>query len=152
MQAQTGSSPPAVGPLRRPLRILVVDDDPGIRALCAAVLSAGGFEVLEAENGKEGLTHALSLAPDLVLLDISMPILDGFGLATALRTDERTRDVPIVFISGEAEPEIESQAYDLGALAFFAKPFEPSVLAEFVNRVLQPFRPVGAASRRDPTG
>ena len=143
MQNQPGSSPPAAMPLSRPLRILVVDDDPGIRALCAAVLTADGFQVTEAENGREGFAHALSLAPDLVLLDVSMPILDGFGLAVALRQDERTRDLPIVFISGEAEPEIESRAYEVGALAFFAKPFEPSVLSEFVNRVLEPFRPAG---------
>jgi CheY-like chemotaxis protein len=143
MQDQPGLSPPAAQPLSRPFRILVVDDDPGIRALCAAVLTADGFQVAEAENGKEGLAHALSLAPDLVLLDVSMPILDGFGLAVALRQDERTRDLPIVFISGDAEPEIESRAYDVGALAFFAKPFEPSVLSEFVNRVLEPFRPAG---------
>jgi PleD family two-component response regulator len=143
MQHQPGFSPPAAQPLSRPLRILVVDDDPGIRALCAAVLTADGFEVTEAENGKEGFAHALSLAPDLVLLDVSMPILDGFGLAVALRQDERTRDLPIVFISGEAEPEIESRAYEVGAIAFFARPFEPSVLSEFVNRVLEPFRPAG---------
>ena len=143
MENQPGISPPAAEPLSRPLRILVVDDDPGIRALCAAVLTADGFQVTEAENGREGFAHALSLAPDLVLLDVSMPILDGFGLAVALRQDERTRDLPIVFISGEAEPEIESRAYEVGALAFFAKPFEPSVLSEFVNRVLEPFRPAG---------
>ena len=152
MQNQAGSASPAAKPLSRPLRILVVDDDPGIRALCAAVLTADGFEVTEAENGKEGFAHALSLAPDLVLLDVSMPILDGFGLAVALRQDERTRELPIVFISGDAEPEIETRAYDVGALAFFAKPFEPSVLTEFVNRVLEPFRTVRAASRRDVTG
>jgi CheY-like chemotaxis protein len=141
MKGQPGLSPPAVVPLPRPFRILVVDDDPGVRALCAAILSADGFEVLEAENGQEGLARALSLTPDLILLDVSMPILDGFGLAVALRTDERTRELPLVFISGDAEPEIESRAYGVGALAFFAKPFEPSILVEFVSRVLQPFRP-----------
>ena len=143
MQGQPDSAQgEAEGTARRP-RILVVDDDPGIRALCVAVLGADGYDVAEAADGQEGLVLAVADPPDLVLLDISMPVLDGFGLATALRSNERTRELPIVFISGEAQPEVEGHAYDIGALGFFPKPFEPTVLSAFVRRVLEPFRPAG---------
>ena len=145
MHNQADSVQSEAGSSRRP-RILVVDDDPGIRALCSVVLGADGYDVAEAADGQEGLVQALSDPPDLVLLDISMPVLDGFGLAAALRRDERTRELPIVFISGEEQPDVEGHAYDVGALGFFAKPFEPSVLSAFVHRVLEPFRP--AASRQ----
>jgi PleD family two-component response regulator len=138
IQSQPPSSSPTQTP---PRRILVVDDDSAMRALCAFVLRAEGYEVAEAADGQEALAQAVSDPPDLVILDISMPVLDGFGLAAALRRDERTRELPLVFISGEAHPDVEGHAYDAGALGFFAKPFEPSVLSAFVRRVLEPFRP-----------
>ena len=125
----------------RPARILVVDDDPGIRALCTAVLGSEGYEVTEAADGRDGFEHVVSDDPDLVLLDIKMPVLDGFELASALRTDPRTRDVPFVFVSGEPEPEVEGHAFSVGALGFFAKPFEPAALAELVRRLLEQIAP-----------
>lgn len=126
-------------PLESPeprLRILVVDDDPGMRALCGEVLRAEGFDVLEAADGREGLARAFSEHPDLVLCDISMPILDGFGLAVALRHNVRTRRVPLVFLTAETETYVERHAYDAGALGFFTKPFDPSALISFIRRAL----------------
>ena len=120
----------------RRLRILVVDDDPGMRALCGAVLMAEGFDVLEAADGREGLARAFSEHPDLVLCDIAMPILDGFGLAVALRHNAQTRRLPLVFLTAESEPYVERHAYDAGALGFFTKPFEPSTLISFIKRAL----------------
>lgn len=120
----------------RRLRILVVDDDPGMRALCGAVLTAEGFDVLEAADGREGLARAFADNPDLVLCDIAMPILDGFGLAVALRHNAQTRRLPLVFLTGETEPFVERHAYDAGALGFFTKPFEPSMLISFIRRTL----------------
>ena len=81
--------------------MLIVDDDPGIRTLCAASLSRAGVEVLEAENGGRGLERALEDRPDLVLLDVNMPVLDGFALAERLREDERTQHLPFIFLTGE---------------------------------------------------
>ena len=123
--------------LRR-LRILVVDDDPGMRALCGAVLQAEGFDVLEAADGREGLARAFSDHPDLVLCDVAMPILDGFGLAVALRHNAQTSRLPLVFLTGEAEPFVEHHAYDAGALGFFTKPFEPDTLISFIKCALGP--------------
>ena len=129
------SAPSAL--VRSPARILVVDDDPGIRALCAAVLGDEGHEVIEAADGREGFERAVADNPDLLLLDIKMPVLDGFELAVALRRDARTRHLPFVFVTGEPEPDVQGHAFSVGALGYFAKPFEPSALAELVRRLLE---------------
>jgi CheY-like chemotaxis protein len=126
---------------RQRARILVVDDDPGIRALCSAVLGDEGHEVLEAADGREGFERAVADDPDLLLLDIKMPVLDGFELAVALRRDSRTRHLPFVFVTGEPEPDVQGHAFSVGALGFFAKPFEPSALAELVRRLLEQLNP-----------
>jgi CheY-like chemotaxis protein len=126
---------------RQPARILVVDDDPGIRALCSAVLGDEGHEVLEAADGREGFERAVTDDPDLLLLDIKMPVLDGFELAVALRRDARTRHLPFVFVTGEPEPDVQGHAFSVGALGFFAKPFEPSALVELVRRLLEQLNP-----------
>ncbi|MBA2461326.1 MAG: response regulator [Actinobacteria bacterium] len=120
----------------RPFRVLIVDDDPAVRMLCAANLTRDGFEVIEAEDGQRGLERALAERPDLVLLDISMPVLDGFGLAAELRRDERTKELPVVFLSGETEPASRARAESLGALGFLSKPFDPVAVSALVARVL----------------
>jgi len=125
------------------LKILVVDDDPGIRALCVAVLEAEGFEVLEAGDGGEGLARAILHRPDLVVCDVTMPILDGFGFAVALRHIDQTKDLPLVFLTGESEATVEEHRSETGALGFFAKPFEPNALISFIASVLTPLEPLG---------
>jgi CheY-like chemotaxis protein len=122
-------------PGQRP-RVLIVDDDRSIRLLCATYLRREGYDVIEAGDGQEGLERAFSEAPDVVLLDISMPILDGFGFAAALCGDERTERLPFVFLSGETDPHIEARAYEAGAHGYFAKPFDPSAVGTFVRGVL----------------
>jgi len=122
--------------LPRRFRVLVVDDDPGVRMLCAATLSHAGVEVVEAEHGGHGLERALADRPDLVLLDVNMPVLDGFALAARLREDHRTRDVPFVFLTGELEPESQAKAYALGAAGFVSKPFDPRAVAALVISLL----------------
>lgn len=128
--------PEAGDVVRRPFRVLVVDDDPGVRMLCAVSLAEAGVEVLEAENGLRGLERARDERPDLVLLDVSMPILDGFGLAGRLRDDERTSDLPIVFLTGAVEPESRAKAYALGAAGFLTKPFDPGAVAALIVGML----------------
>jgi CheY-like chemotaxis protein len=127
-------------PPRRP-HVLVVDDDPGIRALCVAALESEGYDVSEAGDGREGLARAVAERPDLVVCDVTMPVLDGFGFAVALRQHEATRLVPVVFLTGESEPAVEQHAFDTGALGFFSKPFEPHALSTFVRSVLAHLEP-----------
>ena len=127
-------SEPAATP--RSPRVLVVDDDPAIRLVCATNLRLDGYDVIEASNGQDALDLALSELPDVVLLDLSLPVLDGFAVAGALRTDDRTRELPIVVLSGESGPEIARRVYEIGAAGFFAKPFEPGAVAAFVRVVV----------------
>ena len=135
MQVREASPTANVRRLRRP-RVLVVDDDPDVRLLCATNLTLDGFDVIEAGNGQEGLERVGEDAPDLVLLDISMPVLDGFELATAVRRNHRTSHVPLVFLTGEATPDAEERAFAIGAAGYFTKPFDPAAVSRFIADVL----------------
>jgi two-component system chemotaxis response regulator CheY len=117
-------------------RVLIVDDDPAIRLLCTINLEREGLVVLEAGDGATALARARSEKPDLVLTDVSMPDLDGFGLAEALRRDRRTRRIPLVFLSGDTNVANEARAEKLGALAYLTKPFDPLVLASRIGEAL----------------
>ena len=117
-------------------RVLIVDDDPAVRLICAVNLTAEGLRVLEAEDGVDGLEQAWGRRPDLVLTDVTMPGLDGFELAERLRLDERTRRIPVIFLSGEVGQANAERARTLGALAYVTKPFDPRALASFVAHQL----------------
>ncbi|MGZ4353116.1 MAG: response regulator [Gaiellaceae bacterium] len=123
-------------PKRAATRVLVVDDDPAIRMLCSVNLQLEGLVVLEATDGRHGLEQARSHRPDLVLTDVMMPGLDGFQFAEALRGDERTRRVPLIFLSGETDAAHEIRARELGALGYLTKPFDPAALASMIAGVL----------------
>jgi CheY-like chemotaxis protein len=125
-----------VTPASRPC-VLVVDDDPAIRLLCSVNLEVAGLAVREAADGRQALARARSERPDLVLTDVRMPGLDGFQLAEALREDERTRAIPLIFISAEDAPANRTRARALGALAYLTKPFDPWTLASIVADALR---------------
>jgi CheY-like chemotaxis protein len=119
-------------------RVLVVDDDSNSRTLCSVNLLLEGLEVLEAEDGRRGLVRARLESPDLVVTDIAMPGLNGFELAEALRRDEGTAQIPLIFLSGELDADHEARARSLGALAFVTKPFDPFAFAKLVVAALTP--------------
>jgi CheY-like chemotaxis protein len=121
---------------RRKPRVLVVDDSAAIRTLCSASLQRAGLEVLEAEDGLRGLERALADEPDLVVLDVKMPGLDGFELAARLRREEQTRATPLVFLTGESTQANWARARALGVLAHLTKPFDPAALVSLVAGVL----------------
>jgi CheY-like chemotaxis protein len=117
-------------------RVLVVDDDFNSRALCSINLLLEGLEVLEAEDGHRGLAQALLEQPDLVVTDVAMPGLNGFELAEALRLDDSTAQIPLIFLSGEHDAANEARAHSLGALAYVTKPFDPPEFAKLVSGAL----------------
>src|SRR6476661_4721117 len=121
-----------------PACVLIIDDDDATRELCSINLQREGLRVLEAANGQIGLSRARFERPDLVLTDVRMPGLDGFQLAEALRRHERTRTIPLVFLSGEIDDGNEARAIGLGALAYVTKPFDPAALAALVVKALAP--------------
>lgn len=125
-------------PSLRKLRVLVADDDPGIRMLCSSMLENEGFDVVLAANGEQALALGLqSPPPDLVLLDVTMPVHDGWEVAARLSSDDRTRNVPIVMMTGRASQENLDRADRAGAVHFISKPFEPAELITTVNEVLE---------------
>lgn len=121
-------------------RVLIVDDDASVRLVCAVNLEAEGLHVLEAADGLDALEQARRERPDLILTDVSMPRLGGFRLAESLGVDERTRGIPVIFLSGEVGPSNAQRARALGAVAYWTKPFDPRALAAFVANELVPAR------------
>ena len=124
-----------------PMKVLVVDDEAPIRLLCRVNLEAEGIDVLEAADGASGLDVARSELPDAVLLDVMMPGFDGWTVAERLLDDERTRGIPIVFLTARADVRDRARGLDLGGLGYITKPFNPVELASVVREV------VGAVER-----
>ena len=115
------------------LKVLVIDDEAPIRLLCRVNLEAEGMEVLEAPNGTSGLEQARAAIPDVILLDVMMPGLDGWGVAEQLLDDERTEGIPIVFLTARAELRDRARGIDLGGVDYVTKPFNPVELAPLVR-------------------
>jgi CheY-like chemotaxis protein len=116
--------------------VLVVDDERSIRLLCRVNLAASGMDVLEATNGREGLELARKERPDLVLLDVMMPDVDGWTVARELAADEQTRDIPIVFLTARADPADRRLGQQLGGVGYVVKPFDPVTIGDLVDDVL----------------
>jgi DNA-binding response OmpR family regulator len=117
-------------------RVLVIDDEAPIRLLCRVNLEAEGMEVLEAADGPSGLDTARVEAPDVILLDVMMPGLDGWRVAEELLDDERTSSIPIVFLTARAELRDRARGIDLGGVDYVTKPFNPVELAPLVRELL----------------
>lgn len=117
-------------------RVLVIDDEAPIRLLCRVNLEAEGMEVLEAADGPAGLDTARAEKPDVVLLDVMMPGLDGWRVAEELLDDPGTSTIPIVFLTARAELRDRARGIDLGGIDYITKPFNPVELAPMVNDLL----------------
>jgi DNA-binding response OmpR family regulator len=118
------------------MRVLVIDDEAPIRLLCRVNLEAEGMEVLEAADGPSGLATARAEAPDVILLDVMMPGLDGWRVAEELLDDERTETIPIVFLTARAELRDRARGIDIGGVDYVTKPFNPVELAPLVRDLL----------------
>jgi DNA-binding response OmpR family regulator len=113
-------------------RVLVIDDEAPIRLLCRVNLEAEGMEVLEASDGPTGLEQARNGEPDVILLDVMMPGLDGWQVAEELLDSESTSSIPIVFLTARAEVRDRARGLDLGGIDYVTKPFNPIELAPLV--------------------
>ncbi|WUU12750.1 response regulator [Streptomyces sp. NBC_00663] len=116
-------------------RVLVVDDNKVIRQLIRVNLELEGLEVVTAADGAECLDIVHQVRPDVVTLDVVMPRLDGLRTAARLRSDPRTRDLPLAIVSACTQYEVES-GLDVGVDAFLAKPFEPAELVQLVRQLM----------------
>jgi DNA-binding response OmpR family regulator len=117
-------------------RVLVIDDEAPIRLLCRVNLEAEGMDVLEAADGTTGLDLARDQQPDVVLLDVMMPGLDGWRVAEELLDDDRTRGIPIIFLTARAEFRDRARGLDIGGVDYVTKPFNPLDLAQLVRGLL----------------
>jgi DNA-binding response OmpR family regulator len=117
-------------------RVLVVDDDAPIRLLCRVNLEAEGMEVLEAADGADGLEKARTARPDVVLLDVMLPKIDGWRVAEALLEDPATGEIPIVFLTARAELRDQARGLEIGGIDYITKPFNPVELADLIRKLL----------------
>jgi len=118
--------------------LLIVEDDPDIRKLLDTTLSFKGYRVITARNGKEALEVVQKELPTIVIADIMMPQLDGFGLVHRLRIDPATRNVPVVFITATyVAPEDKEFALNIGATRFIQKPVDLEMFLKTIAEVLK---------------
>lgn len=113
--------------------VLVVEDDPPLRRMIGIFLRAAGYRVCAAEDGLSGLALARDERPDLVLLDLMMPGLDGWEVLRRIKGDARTAAIPVLVLTASVDPPLTEQALQLGATRFLAKPIDSRVLVEHVD-------------------
>jgi len=120
-----------------PLRILLIEDDPDIQKMVKlSLLYQGGHQVSVASGGAEGLQKAAAENPDLILLDVMMPEMDGYETIKALKSQPGTRHIPVVFLSARAQQAEIQKGRELGAVGYLVKPFDPMSLAAQLEAIL----------------
>ena len=117
-------------------KVLVIDDEAPIRLLCRVNLEAEGMDVIEAPDGPSGVDKARDERPDVILLDVMMPGLDGWRVAEQLFEDDRTVAIPIIFLTARAEFRDRARGLDIGGVDYVTKPFNPVELASTVRGVV----------------
>jgi DNA-binding response OmpR family regulator len=116
--------------------ILIADDEEDVLLLCRVNLEFEGFTVTEAANGQEALNLARQIRPDLVLLDVMMPVKDGWECLAELKADPQLKDVPVVMLTAKVQEEHQLRGLASGAADYITKPFHPTALVRTVKTVL----------------
>jgi CheY-like chemotaxis protein len=122
--------------MSEPKRILICDDDPAILRVLQVNLEVEGYTTLLAHHGEEALEVAARENPDLIILDIMMPRLDGYQTCERLKNDEMLKDIPVVFLSAKAQQSDIDKGKTYGVADYLTKPFDPDVLVETIERLL----------------
>lgn len=118
-------------------KILIVEDEPNISKLVSYILETHGFEVLQAFIGVEGIEMAKREKPDLIVLDVMMPKMDGFEVAQNLKNEQITKDIPIIMLSSAAQFKDKVKGLESGAMDYITKPFDKDELIEKINEYLK---------------
>jgi CheY-like chemotaxis protein len=126
----------AAGSTRKPL-VLVVDDFADNREMYSEYLSFSGYEVIEAKNGREAIDAANARLPDIIIMDLSLPVMDGWEATRRLKADDRTRKIPVVALTGHALAGHSKGAREAGCDSFLAKPCLPDQLVAEIRRMLE---------------
>ena len=117
-------------------RILTVDDEEAIRRLVRENLEIAGYEVVEAAEGREALQKVADERPDLIILDVKMPVLDGWAVLRTLRQNPETENLPVVMLTVLTDDASVAGGWGIGADFYLTKPFEPQQLVQVVGRLL----------------
>lgn len=123
-------------PIDRRRKVLIVEDNEDNRIVYSTMLRHFGFDVDEAENGAEGILKARTNHPDLILMDIAIPLVDGWEAVQRLKKDPATSHIPIVALTAHAMPADRERAVQVGCDGYLAKPCEPRAVVEEVKRIL----------------
>lgn len=118
-------------------RILIVDDDEEVVTLTSEILRSEGYEVVGATSGAEGIEKAFGLAPDLILLDVNMPEMDGWEVLRALKVAEETRQIPVAMFTVRTAARDKIYSLQKGAFDFISKPFTVAELSERVRKIFE---------------
>lgn len=116
--------------------ILLIEDEPEFRMALRMRLETNGYEVIEAEDGAMGLDMARNKNPDLIMLDIMLPKMDGFKVARLLKFDEKHRHIPIIMLSARAQQSDKETGLSVGGDAYLTKPYKPQEMLDTVARLL----------------
>lgn len=127
----------ATGAETKKALVLVVDDFADNREMYSEYLSFSGYDVIEAKNGKEAIEAALERLPDIIIMDLSLPVMDGWEATRRLKADEKTRRIPVVALTGHALAGHSKGARDAGCDSFLAKPCLPDQLVAEIKRMLE---------------
>lgn len=117
-------------------KILLVDDDDMVRELVAATLKGGAYQLLQAADGGKGLALAREAKPDLIFLDVNMPVMDGVSVCEALKADPDTKGISVIMLTALGQDIDKERARKAGANGYFTKPFSPLSLLRKVDEVL----------------
>jgi two-component system cell cycle response regulator DivK len=128
--------------------VLVVDDYQDAREMYAEYLTFSGFRVAEAANGADAVQQAIDLSPDIILMDLSLPGMDGWEATRRIKLDARTKHIPIIALTGHALPGVSTSAKDAGCDAFIIKPCLPDAVVSEVRRLLKTFQKKNHRRRR----
>ena len=118
-------------------RILIVDDEGDLRNMLRFRLVAMNYEISEAVDGQEGLDKARSENPDLIILDLMLPKMDGYKVCRMLKFDEKYKHIPIIMFTARAQEKDKKIGKEMGAEAYITKPFEPEVLLSKIKELLK---------------
>ena len=119
-----------------PKKILLVDDEPHIVIMLSNRIKHAGYDVISASDGQEGLDKARKENPDLIILDVMLPKLDGYKVCRMLKFDEKYKHIPIIIFTARAQEIDKKTSGDVGANGYITKPFEPQILLDKIKELL----------------
>ena len=128
------------------MKVLIIDDEKEMVDMVSERLMAKGFDIMQAFDGKEGLEKAHSGKPDLIVLDLMMPEMNGYDVCRKLKIDEKFKDTPVIILSAKFEPDDIRFGKEMGADAYLTKPLELDVLLHKINALLRLKKKIGKNS------